>query len=214
MQRLRVGFSRKDPLKFLSHLDILRLWERAIRRAELPLAYSEGFSPHPRLSFAAPLPVGITSDAELADVFLSRWISPQTFAAHLQNKLPQGIQINDVRAWSLEAPPLPAIITAAEYRVTAVSSVGQSQVKASINRLLEAKNIPWSHMRGTERHSYDLRPLINDIWLERVDGNSISIGMRLRCDTSGAGRPEQVFQALGFQTMPDSIHRTRLITRG
>ncbi|MEW6142935.1 MAG: TIGR03936 family radical SAM-associated protein [Chloroflexota bacterium] len=213
MQRLRVRFSRQDPLKFLSHLDLLRLWERAIRRAELPLAYSEGFSPHPRLSFAAPLPVGMTSDAELADIFLSRWIAPQTFAARLRKQLPQGIELNEVQACSLETPPLPATIIAAEYRVVATLSIEESEARAAIHRLLETKTIPWSHLRGAETHSYDLRPLINDIWLERVNGKTLSISMRLRCDTSGSGRPEQVFQALGFQSIPDSIHRTRLITR-
>lgn len=213
MQRLRVKFSRKEPLKFLSHLDLLRLWERAIRRAELPLAYSEGFNPHPRLSFAAPLPVGITSDAELADVFLSRWIAPQSFTARLRQQMPQGIELNDVQICALEAPALSAIIIAAEYRVTAQIPVEEQQAREAISRLLQTRTIPWSHLRGAEMHSYDLRPLIYDIWLEGTDGKTLSIGMRLRCDTSGSGRPEQVFQALCLQAMPDSIHRTRLIAK-
>ena len=70
MHRLRLKFSRGEQLKFLSHLDLMRLWERAFRRAGMELAYSEGFSPHPRISLAAPLSVGITSIAELMDVFL------------------------------------------------------------------------------------------------------------------------------------------------
>ena len=70
MQRLRIRFSRGEELKFISHLDIIRLWERALRRARIGLAYSEGFSPHPRISLAAPLSLGITSDAELMDVVL------------------------------------------------------------------------------------------------------------------------------------------------
>ncbi|UCG84296.1 MAG: DUF2344 domain-containing protein, partial [Dehalococcoidia bacterium] len=72
MQRLRVTFSRSDSLKFISHLDMMRLWQRALRRADIPLAYSQGFSPHPRLSLAAPLAIGVTSSAELMDVFLQR----------------------------------------------------------------------------------------------------------------------------------------------
>jgi radical SAM-linked protein len=72
MQRLRLKFGRGEDLKFLSHLDLMRLWERALRRAGLPLAYSEGFTPHPQIALAAPLLVGVTSDAELMDVSLSR----------------------------------------------------------------------------------------------------------------------------------------------
>ncbi len=213
MQRLRIRFSKKDALKFLSHLDLLRLWERAMRRAGLPLAYSEGFSPHPRLSFAAPLPVGVTSDAELTDIFLSRWIAPQAFAARLREQLPRAIQLTDVQTCALEAPALSTTIMAAEYRVVAAASIEESQARAEISRLLEAKTIPWSHLRGTETHCYDLRKLINDIWLIKADGKSLAIGMRLRCDTSGSGRPDQVYKALGFPFPPDSIHRTHLIVR-
>ena len=64
MQRLRIRFSRGEEIKYISHLDIMRMWERVLRRAELPLAYSEGFSHHPRISLAVPLAIGVTSDAE------------------------------------------------------------------------------------------------------------------------------------------------------
>ena len=74
MQRLRVEFCRGEEIKFLSHLDLMRLWERAFRRADLSLVYSDGFSPHARISLASPLSVGVTSQAELMDVFLSSWI--------------------------------------------------------------------------------------------------------------------------------------------
>ncbi|MBA7542465.1 hypothetical protein ES705_34786 [subsurface metagenome] len=65
MQRLRIRFCRGQEVKFISHLDILRLWQRALHRAGISVAYSEGFSPHPRISLAAPLPIGVTSQAEL-----------------------------------------------------------------------------------------------------------------------------------------------------
>jgi radical SAM-linked protein len=61
MQRLRITFARGKELKYISHLDLMRLWQRALRRADIPLAYSQGFSPHPRLSIAAPLAIGVTS---------------------------------------------------------------------------------------------------------------------------------------------------------
>jgi len=75
MQRIRVRFSRGEELKFISHLDIMRLWQRSLHRADIPLAYTEGFSPHPRISLAAPLAVGVTSQSELMDVFCSKWVS-------------------------------------------------------------------------------------------------------------------------------------------
>ncbi len=94
MYRLRVRFSRGEEIKFISHLDIMRLWERAFRRAQIALAYSEGFSPHPRISLAAPLAVGVTSQAELMDVFLVRQVSPHWFDGAVTQQLPAGIEGN------------------------------------------------------------------------------------------------------------------------
>ena len=71
MNRLRVKFKRGLEVKLISHLDIIRLWHRALRRAGVELAYSEGFSPHPKISLAAPLALGVTSQAELMDVFIT-----------------------------------------------------------------------------------------------------------------------------------------------
>ena len=96
MQRLRIRLSRGEEIKFISHLDIMRLWERALRRAQIPLAYSEGFNPHPRISLAAPLPVGVTSEAELMDVFTIKWVSPHWFATMINEQLPPGMEILEV----------------------------------------------------------------------------------------------------------------------
>src|SRR4030042_120439 len=96
MQRLRIRFSRREEIKFISHLDIMRLWQRALNRAEIPLAYTEGFSPHPRISLAAPLPVGITSQTELMDVFCTKWVSPHLFTTAVSQQLPAGIKILQV----------------------------------------------------------------------------------------------------------------------
>ena len=71
IQRLRVKFGRGRKLKYISHLDLMRLWERGLRRAGVPVAYSEGFNPRPRLSFASPLAVGTTSESELLDILLT-----------------------------------------------------------------------------------------------------------------------------------------------
>ncbi len=104
MQRLRIRFSRGQEIKFISHLDIMRLWERALRRAQVSLAYSEGFSPHPRISLAAPLAVGVTSEAELMDVFVTGWVSPHWFASAVSRQLPPSIEILGVYHIALTMP--------------------------------------------------------------------------------------------------------------
>jgi radical SAM-linked protein len=211
MQRLRIRFSRNEELKFISHLDIIRLWERALRRAHIALAYSEGFSPHPRISLAAPLSVGVTSDVELMDVVLAGQVSPHWFTSAVNQRLPPGILVLEVYPIAPRVPALQAQVRFAQYEVDIETEKGTEEIEASISGLLSLKYLPWYHMRDTGRRSYDLRALIDNIWLVGQNGSHCTIGMRLRCDNSGSGRPEQVAAALGFTDYPVSIRRTGLI---
>ncbi|MCL0094778.1 TIGR03936 family radical SAM-associated protein [Dehalococcoidales bacterium] len=213
MLRLRIRFCRGEEIKFISHLDIIRLWQRALHRAGIPLAYSEGFSPHPRISLAAPLPVGVTSEAELMDIICTRWVSPHFFTSTVSQQLPPGIKIIKVQQIALNQPSLQSQVGFAEYKVELETEKDQRQIESALTSLLSEKHLPWQHQRDTGTRSYDLRPLIDDLWLTSWHGGCCTIGMRLRCDSSGSGRPEQVILALGFTHHPHSIHRTKLILR-
>jgi radical SAM-linked protein len=212
MQRLRVRFSRGEELKFISHLDIMRLWQRALHRAQIPLAYSEGFSPHPRISLAAPLAVGVTSQAELMDVFCNKWVSPHFFTDALSQQLPAGTEIIQVYSVAPTMPSLQSQVSQAEYEVKLETEKDKPTVESALASLLSAKQLPWHHQRDTGTRNYDLRALIDDLWLIDWQGGNCTIGMRLRCDSAGSGRPEQVAAALG-SSHPTSIHRTKLILR-
>ena len=214
MQRLRVRFCRGQEVKFISHLDIVRLWQRALHRAGIPLAYSEGFSPHPRISLAAPLPVGVTSEAELMDILSNKQVSPHWFAAAVSRQLPPGIEILQVYQIALSMPSLQAQVRYAEYKVEVPTEKGQRDIESALNDLLSVEHLPWQHQRDTGTRSYDLRTLIDDLWLIECHHPYCTVGMRLRCDNSGSGRPEQVASALGFTQHPQLIHRTKLILAG
>jgi len=211
MQRLRTRFCRGQEVKFISHLDILRLWQRALHRAGISLAYSEGFSPHPRISLAAPLPIGVTSQAELMDILCTKWVSPHFFTATVSQQLPPGIEILQVYQVALTMPSLQSQVRYAEYRVEVETEKGQKDIESTLTELLSMKHLPWQHQRDTGTRNYDLRALIDDLWLIDGHGGYCTLGMRLRCDNSGSGRPEQVTTALGFTHHPQSIHRTTLI---
>jgi len=213
MQRLRIRFRRGEEIKFISHLDIMRLWERVLHRAQIHMAYSEGFSPRPRISLAAPLSVGVTSEAELMDIFVTKSVSPHWFTAAVNQQLPPGIEILDVRPIALGMPSLQAQVCYAEYRVEVAAEKGSGDVAAAIASLLSTEQLPWHHERDTGRRNYDLRTLIDDLWLIDWRPAYCTVGMKLRCDNSGSGRPEQVALALGFTAYPQSIQRTRLYLR-
>jgi len=211
MQRLRIRFSRGEELKFISHLDIMRLWQRTLHRAGIPLAYTEGFSPHPRISLAAPLPVGVTSQCELTDIFCTKWVSPHFFTTELSQQLPSGIQILQVYLVAPTMPSLQSQVGYAEYKVELETEKDKQGIEAALASLLSVKQLPWHHERDTGTRNYDLRALIDDLWLIDWRSGYCTIGMRLRCDSGGSGRPEQVAAALGFSHHPHSIHRTKLI---
>jgi radical SAM-linked protein len=211
MQRLRIRFSRGEEIKYISHLDIMRLWERALRRARIPLAYSEGYNPRPRISLAAPLSVGVTSQAELMDIFLSKVVSPHWFTAAANQQLSRGIEILEVFPIGPGIPSLQSQVRYAEYKVQVGTEKESKDIQAAISSLLAIEHLPWHHERDTGRRSYDLRTLIDDLWLVDWCDSYCTIGMKLRCDNSGSGRPEQVTAALGFAEHPRSVERTRLI---
>ena len=94
-----------------------------------------------------------------------------------------------------------------------VVEVSLSAVESAVASLLSMKHLPWHHQRDTGRRSYDLRTLIDDLWLIDWHHPYATIGMRLRCDNSGSGRPEQVAAALGFTHYPQTIHRTKLVLK-
>jgi radical SAM-linked protein len=213
MQRLRVRFCREEEIKFISHLDIMRLWQRVLHRAGIPLAYSEGFSPHPRISLAAPLQVGVTSQAELMDVSCSKWVSPHFFSNAVSQQLPPGIKILQVYAVAPTMPSLQSQVSHSEYEVQIETEKGKPDIESALASLLAAKKLPWHHERDTGTRNYDLRALIDKLWLIDWHKGSCTVGMRLRCDNTGSGRPEQVAAALGFANHPKSIHRTRLILK-
>lgn len=192
----------------------MRLWERTLRRAGIPMAYSEGFSPHPRISLAVPLPIGVTSEAELADVVVRRGVSPYSFLQQTKPQLPPGMEVLEVQQVALTAPSLQSLTRAVEYRVSVSSGGTEDEVRAAIASTLGAEKLPWHHMRDTGPRHYDLRPLIEDLRLETWRQGVVTLGMKLRCDSRGAGRPEQVTAALGLAAHPGLVHRTGIILAG
>lgn len=213
MQRLRIKFNRGPEIKFISHLDIVRLWQRAFNRAGIEIAYSAGFSPHPRISLAAPLALGVTSEAELMDIVCIKGVAPHFFVSAVNQQLPAGLAVDKVSPIAIDLPSLQSQISRAEYKVEVDAESGPPDVGKAIDDLLKLEHLPWQHQRDTGIRQYDLRALIESISIIEWKPPVGILGMKLRCDSNGSGRPEQVTAALGFRERPLSIHRTQLFLR-
>lgn len=204
--RYRVFFSKTEAMRYTGHLDLFRAWERTIRRAGLPLAYSAGFRPHPRMNLAAALPLGFTSECEVLDIWLERELATSAISERLQQALPPGIELHRVEAVDLRAPALQRQVMAAEYLVTLLEGV--PDLDERIAKILEAEHL----LRDRRSRAYDLRPLILELTrLPDAPNGNARIVMRLAAREGATGRPEEVVRALGGKPERARFHRLRLI---
>lgn len=205
MMRVRLTFAKGGPLRYVGHLDLHKTLERTFRRAALPLAYTQGFSPHPRLNLAAALPLGFTSEGEIADVWLERDLPLDHIREALEDALPPGLNLYHVESIPLEQPALQSQVYAGDYEVTLLEPL--PDLKAKVAALSQSKTLP----RRRRQKEYDLRPLILALQTLPPDsqGNP-RLFMRLSLREGATGRPEEVIEALGGDPLAARIHRLRL----
>lgn len=210
-QRLRVTFGRGEAVKYITHLDVMRLWERLLRRARLPVSYSAGQPARPRLALGAPLAVGVTSDAELLDVFLDTRLPLIHLAKRLAMECPSGITVNQVQEVGVGLPSLQSLLCFSEYQVSIAPIVSMVEAQARIGALLDATSLPRERVRDKETRRYDLRPQVDSLWIADWDVTTGVLGMLLQTDELATGRPDDVLAALGLGDACRSIHRVKLI---
>jgi radical SAM-linked protein len=207
VQRLRVTFARGDLLRYITHLDLMRSWERAIKRAELPIAYSEGFTRHPQLALAAPLPVGATAEGELMDVFLASKVEPGVFHERLARQTPPGLSIERVDEVPLNLPSLQSLVTEWTWRAQFPRGADVAALRDAVGQFLERDSFPWEQRREKEVKRYDLRALVIDA---TVDVTEYGPAFIARFKAEAGGRPEQLAAALGYDPHTIRMHRLAL----
>lgn len=194
-QRIRVTYRKASRLRFTSHLDVLRAWERALRRAGLPLAYSEGFTPHPRLAFAAPLPLGFAGDAEVFDATMAVRVVVSEFQQRLQYQTTADLAVVTTEEIPLGSPPPQAVMRWADYRVE-LPEVDPKEAASAVEAFLARARYDWTEDRHDKRRVYDLRATVAHLCAVPHTTRGTRLGMRLQSDQEFAGRPEQVVSAL------------------
>ena len=209
--RIRITFVKQGALRYTGHLDLHRLWERAARRAELPLAYSQGFHPQPKMNMAAALPLGFSSRCEVLDMRLEQDIPLESLPTRLNSTLPAGLQVVDVEQVDERAPALQTQVLSAEYEVSLTEAVDESELRQKVDSVMESKSI----LRERRGKMYDLRPLIEELTLTlalpSLEGDGVRIFMKLTAREGATGRPEEVLDVLGIAFEGTRIERTRLI---
>ena len=209
--RIRITFVKQGALRYTGHLDLHRLWERAARRAELPLAYSQGFHPQPKMNMAAALPLGFSSRCEVLDMRLEQDIPLESLPTRLNSTLPVGLQVVDVEQVDERAPALQTQVLSAEYEVSLTEAVDESELRQKVDSVMESKSI----LRERRGKMYDLRPLIEELTLTpalpSLEEDGVKVFMKLTAREGATGRPEEVLDVLGIAFEGTRIERTRLI---
>ena len=203
--RIRITFAKQGALRYTGHLDLHKLWERTARRAELPLAYSQGFHPQPKMNIAAALPLGFSSRCEVMDMRLQNDIPLEGLSEKLQNTLPTGIRVLNVECVDDREPALQTQVESAEYEVTLKEPIERSDLERRIVSVMEADSLH----RERRGKNYDLRPLIEELSLSPSPLSPIF--MRLKAQEGATGRPEEVLDALGIPFEETRIERTKLL---
>ncbi len=208
--RLRITFASDDSVKYVGHLDMARTWERAIRRAALPLAYTQGFNPQPRIQFAAALPVGFTAEADIIDIYLNEGMPGDEVLARLGAALPPGIHLLAAEPVAREVPSLQSQLAAARYHVEVETEDPDEVFRERLAAFLRRAEAWRERRRGKESASYDLRPLVlsRDYAGPCLGGQSFRATMR--SEAGATGRPDELLAELGYGEAPRRISRLAL----
>jgi radical SAM-linked protein len=211
-QRLRLTFSKDGPARYISHLDLARALERALNRAGLPVAYTQGFNRRPRLSLAAALPLGYTSAAEVADVWLTEPVEPEQFRARLMARMAPGIAVSAAAEVPLAAPSLQQQLAASEYEVSLPEGTDEDELRRSVAALLAAESVMRERRRAKDSRpqSFDLRPLILGLDVDEGANGRPRLRLSLVQTATQTGRPDDVLSALGFDPLDARVHRVAL----
>lgn len=198
-----------------------RAWSEALLRAGLPVVLAPGGG-HPRVTLAAALPLGISGEREIVDVFLAERLPVAEVRTRLAAVLPSDVELVGIHDVWLGAPAAPAAVRAAEYRVEAAGATATA-VRAAAAGLLAARSLPRERRREKRATTYDLRPLLDRLevgpWDDDAPGGPAGVlRMRLRYGPETVGRPDEVLAALaeavGSRLEARSIVRERVILEG
>jgi len=205
-KKWRIRFAKKNTARFLSHLETAAALERGIRQSGLTLVYSEGFHPHPRISFATALPVGVESLAEYADIQLEDpGMNGNDIIALINPLLPVGMEILEADEIPFQDQSLSDIIKGYSYEIFPARELGKEAEK--IRMFLDSESFFITKTRRGKSVQRDIRPLVESLSYDRLQ-HSIRLTIRLR--EGGGVKPDEILSAV-FDADAETTANTRIV---
>jgi radical SAM family uncharacterized protein/radical SAM-linked protein len=211
-QKIRYRFAIQGPLRFLSHLETVRVFTRALRRAQIPVQHSQGFHPHPQLAFATARPVGLESTGEYADLILYEALEPAQFLDRLNAVLPAHIRLLAARTVALKAPALMAEPLAARYTVEFPHRwvTDGRPLAERVQALLACRDIPVQRWHKKGRRQVNIRPGIDSLEVLSTPSDMLALSMLVREEELLKAKPQEVVQAL-LGVPEDGLYALRIL---
>ena len=196
--RIIAAFQKNKEISYTSHLDVQRTLQRSFRRAELPLAYSKGFNPHPKLSFATALATGYTSSGEWFEVELDRSIEPQTFIERVNSVLPDGMRIVEAFEADDSIDTLSKLIRAAKYELTVhfEAPVSEQNVKDAVQSIMDTDTVIVDKKTKSGIKAANIRPDILEASVKDVSESYAILDVVGTLTAAGGLRAETFVRAL------------------
>ncbi len=190
MHKYWVKYEKVEEARFISHLDLLRALDRSIRRAGIPIAYSQGFNPHPKLSFATPLSVGIISHGDYLEMELNSPMGCEEIKESINPKLPLGIRFLEVKEITKKVPNLGAIVAATLFKVNLVN-LNELDVSQRVQELLSKDQLIIERTTKKGKRQVDIIPLIYQLKVEND-----FLHMLLETSSSANVKPKELLNYL------------------
>lgn len=211
VQRLRITFSKTGATRFIGHLDVARTWERALNRAKLPASYSQGFNRRPKVQFATATSLGMTSQCELVDVWLTERVEVSAAHAKIEARMAPGLGIVAVEEVPLGGPALQMLIRASTYTAVIVPDLLPYETLAGrVAAVVSAEQLIRERTSKGKAKNYDLRPLILSLTIAPTPTGEALLTMELVLTPSQTGRPDELLSELGLDPLDVLVHRESL----
>lgn len=205
---LRIRFTKAGRVRFVSHRDVARLFERALRKLQLPVAYTEGFSPRPKLSFGLALTVAYESEAEYLDVELTEPVDLEALPAALTGALPDGMTVEAVIVLPPGTPSLQQAIVCCDWRIEVVGPA-PAEITEAVATVLAARQLPLERVRKKKTTTADVRPAILEIEVAGPTGGGVELRARLATESVSL-RPAELVELIGKATGHSEVTEGRV----
>ena len=212
--RMMVVFEKGEQLRFIGHLDLMRTMQRALRRSGLPIKYSNGFNPHIRLSFAAPLSVGVIGLRELMEVPLEDGITEKTFTTAMNAVLPSCLQIRSCRCLDDRFPALMSLVAGADYRIVFPKNAQTDQLMERFDDFMALESYVANRRTKSGENPCDIRPFVLS-GAARIESEKYVIELRTAALKEGMLKPslwlDSFCEFAGSNPVPALIYRTAIL---